>query len=171
MMFDDESFKSVGFLRYAREYFDCAKTLKELKSERFGFVFVPPKPALYCLIQSVELTVKAFLLYRGVSLDALGKKSLGHRQIKLYAEARKKGLPPQSNLRLSAIRLMQYANENHRLRYRGKAFFEQALTMQHWDEIEAYQIKLYNYVAQEIEPQFFTPVTPSEPVTASHGAD
>jgi hypothetical protein len=116
------------------------------------------------------LTLKAFLLFRGVPLDDLSKKSLGHRQIKLYAEAKRRGLPPQSNLRLSAIRLMEYANENERLRYRGKAMLEPALTMEQWDEIEAYQIKLYNYVASQITPQFFTPATPSGmPVTVHKG--
>ncbi|NJM44529.1 MAG: hypothetical protein HC858_12195 [Brachymonas sp.] len=149
----DPKLKAFAFLSYAQEYFNAAKHLKENCSARAALAFIPPKPALLCLVHSAELMLKSFLIFKGVSLNELRSKTLGHNQFKLYRKVRELGLPALSGLRLDGIRLILYANENHRLRYRSDSQdLERGFSMADWTVIEKFVLSLYRHVATVVYP-------------------
>ncbi|SKC56955.1 HEPN domain-containing protein [Pseudoxanthomonas indica] len=102
-----------GMLRYAHEYLRAARIVEENRNDEL----VPP---LYMLLgQSIELSLKAYLLARGASLRDL-RFSYGHDLRKLLDAALQKRidrLVPLQEFDLSTIRVLGDAYITHELRY------------------------------------------------------
>lgn len=81
-----------GFLKHAQEFWEASDLVRK-KAQGVSL------PAYFLLGRSIELSLKAFLLRRGVLLDELKKKKLGHNLDALLDEARKKGLEDHIMLR------------------------------------------------------------------------
>lgn len=74
----------MGMIRYAHEFMEAALAVDNQIGRKADFAIVAPIPALYLIGHSIELTLKAFLLQKGVTLKKL--RSLGHD---LHASLRK----------------------------------------------------------------------------------
>ena len=67
-------------------------------------------PAYYLLGHSIELSLKAFLLVRGISLDRLRSKNYGHDLVALLSEARRHRLGNEAPLKPRDIGVIQLLN-------------------------------------------------------------
>jgi len=83
MTFDPSRSTPAGYWRFAAEYFLAAQTVHK-SLPRLS------TPVLQLYGQSLELALKAFLLKRGASLEAVG--SLRHRLAEILRTARKRKL-------------------------------------------------------------------------------
>ena len=75
----------------ARDYLDAAKSLQPDP-------LTAPHPFWFCIFQSIELSLKAFLRGSGYSKEDLKDRGLGHRLSALYEAANLHGLKEVLNL-------------------------------------------------------------------------
>ncbi len=80
---------ALGLARYAHEFFEAAVVVDEEIGERPGFEIVAPIPALYLMGHAIELTLKAYLVHRGVSLK--GIRDLNHNLVACFQKAKELG--------------------------------------------------------------------------------
>lgn len=101
-----------GLLRYAEEYRRAAE-----------MVHADPKlrtPAFQLIGQSFELALKAFLLFKGVSLGELRSKALGHDLVALWKRADAEGIAHvyvYGDLAVGVIGLLNPHYVSHEFRY------------------------------------------------------
>lgn len=103
-----------GFLKHAQEFWAAA----DLVLNRSGEVSLP---AYFLLGRSIELSLKAFLLHKGIPVSELRKKRYGHNLRELLAEARARGIERFVELEAidaGVISLLSYDYEAKRLEYR-----------------------------------------------------
>lgn len=81
----------IGLARYAHEFYDAAIVVDDKMGTRPGYEMVPPVPVMYLTAHSIELILKAFLLFKGVSLTKL-KRKYGHDIEKAFTKANELGL-------------------------------------------------------------------------------
>jgi hypothetical protein len=67
----------IDFACFALEFFEAAQAVDNDVGMRPGYEIVPPVTVMYLTGHSIELSLKAFLLYQGVQLNDLRKK-YGH---------------------------------------------------------------------------------------------
>ena len=91
---EDDSTRTtpIGMARYAREYFDAALAVDNNIGTKKGYEIVAPIPVFYLTAHSIELILKSYLLFKGVELSALRRKSYGHNLNKCIKKANKLGL-------------------------------------------------------------------------------
>lgn len=78
-MHDDPSRTTpLGMIRYSHEFLEAAKIVDENIGNQPGFEIVAPIPAQYLVGHSIELSLKSFLLHRGISLRELRSGHYGH---------------------------------------------------------------------------------------------
>lgn len=103
-----------GFWRFAANYLLAARVVDgQIRDE--GQLFFP---ALQLYAISIELSLKAFLLQRGLTLDEL--KGLSHNLVKALALARRRklGLAVKLERReIAAIHALNLIYSTHQLRY------------------------------------------------------
>lgn len=103
-----------GFLKHAREFF-AAADLVLAKAQGVSL------SAYFLLGRSIELSLKAFLLHRGVNIAELRKKKLGHDLRALLNETCKRGLGDHIAFELiesGIIQLLAHDYADKRLEYR-----------------------------------------------------
>ena len=111
MTFDPSRSTPAGYWRFAAEYFLAAQTVHK-SLPRLS------TPVLQLYGQSLELALKAFLLKRGASLEAVG--SLRHRLAEILRTARKRKLGTRVKLTAHDLALVNLLSQNyaaHRFRY------------------------------------------------------
>jgi len=102
---------------YAKEFADAGKIV------RTNIGSTVSMPALFLFGQSTELSLKAFLLGRGISLDDLKNKPYGHNLKELLKEARRRRLGLEVKLKpvdLGVIGLLNYEYLPRRYQYSQK---------------------------------------------------
>jgi hypothetical protein len=82
---------ATGLLTYAKDFRDAALAADDKLGKRPGFELVAPVPVMYLAAHSIELSLKAFLLHKGDTLEKL--KSIGHDLKKAFKRAKSYGLP------------------------------------------------------------------------------
>ena len=103
-----------GFWRFAANYLLAARAVEPHLSENGQLFF----PLLQLYATSIELSIKAFLLQRGRTLDEV--KALGHRLSKALALARRHRMGRWVKLTRQeehAIRALDIIYSSHQLRY------------------------------------------------------
>lgn len=103
-----------GFLKHAQEFWAAADLVLN-KAEEVSL------PAYFLLGRSIELSLKAFLLHKGIPISELRKNRYGHNLRVLLAEARAKGIERFVELEAidaGVIGLLSYDYEAKRLEYR-----------------------------------------------------
>lgn len=104
-----------GFLKHAQEFWRAAKLVL---NDAEGVSL----PAYFLLGRSIELSLKAFLLHRGMAIsDLRSKKKYGHDLGKLLKRARDEGLEQHIQLQeidRGVIDLLAYDYAEKRLEYR-----------------------------------------------------
>jgi len=103
-----------GFLQHAQEFWAAA----DLVLNRAEGVSLP---AYFLLGRSIELSLKAFLLHKGMPISELRKKRYGHNLRALLAESRAQGIERFVELEAidaGVIDLLSYDYEAKRFEYR-----------------------------------------------------
>ena len=112
MLIDASRSTPMGFWRFSRDYLRAAKAVEGANDDRISY------PALYLYGLTIELSLKAFLLKRGYTLQKV--KGLSHRlhEIMLAAGSRRLGLEVKLSPRdVAAIRLLDTLYSSIELRY------------------------------------------------------
>lgn len=84
---DPKRTTSKGLARYACDFFEAALAVDDKLGLKLGNEIIAPIPVLYLSAQSIELGLKSFLVFKGVPLDDLPKRKLGHDLIKCLKKA------------------------------------------------------------------------------------
>lgn len=88
---DPERTTPMGMIRYGHEFLEAAFVVYAPAARLDPSMAMPPVPALYLLGHGLELTFKAFLLSKGVTLAHL-RKQLGHDLEKAFSASKEKEL-------------------------------------------------------------------------------
>jgi hypothetical protein len=103
-----------GFWQFAADYLLAARAVEVKIHEQRQLFF----PALQLYATSIELSLKAFLLYRGQTLDEV--RELSHNLTKTLALARRRKLGRSVKLdrrEVAAIQVLNITYSRHQLRY------------------------------------------------------
>jgi hypothetical protein len=106
---------ATGLWMFAESYRDAANLLAQRASE-----LRHQAPIYYLYAHSIELALKAALRAKGVTVEELSSKRLGHDLMKLLAECRNLRLTRRLRLgkrRESILSLLTELNRDHELRY------------------------------------------------------
>lgn len=101
----------IGLLRYAQEFLDCAIAADETVGMRPGYELFAPVPAMYLVGHSIELSLKSFLVSRGVPLKDLPTHKYGHNLMKIIKKAKELGLGSLLTLNTSEIAALEVLND------------------------------------------------------------
>ena len=83
----------IGLARYSSEFLEAALIADEKMGKRSGYEIIAPVPVMFLVDQSLELSLKAFLLSKGLSLKELrSKKYFGHDLHPLLRKAKELNL-------------------------------------------------------------------------------
>lgn len=120
----------VGFLLYASQFLDAARATERQK------YFSPVPYYLYC--RSIELSLKAFLLSKGVQRDNLKHRSLGHDLEKIWARACAFGIRDIVHVSLDQEACLKQANRYYRTK--GFEYFEVSLAVRGYKGLPALDV-------------------------------
>jgi hypothetical protein len=113
---------AMGFWRHAREFADAARAVRVADGSKLRMLL----PVLYLLGHSVELSLKAFLLGRGVPIGTLRSREYGHDLAALLKEARRRRLGnevPLQSRHLNVIQLLNYEYVAKKYEYRETGMY------------------------------------------------
>ncbi|HXG28769.1 MAG TPA: hypothetical protein VNJ47_07965 [Nevskiales bacterium] len=80
-----------GLIRYASEFYAAAVAVDDSLDKKQGYEIFAPVPVMFLAGQSIELSLKAFLLAKGIDLRAL-RLQYGHKLSSSLQRAKKLGL-------------------------------------------------------------------------------
>lgn len=78
---------ALGLARYSHEFLEAALAVDERIGREPGYEIVAPIPALYLVGHSIELSLKAYLLHKGQTLQTLRRYDHNLRKCLQAAEA------------------------------------------------------------------------------------
>jgi hypothetical protein len=81
----------TGLTRFAKEFHEAVTWKEKTRGSGPPHKIVAPAPAMYLIGHSIELSLKAFLLLRGISLRDV-RVTYGHNLGKTFAKAEQLGL-------------------------------------------------------------------------------
>lgn len=145
---DPERTTPMGMVRYGYEFLEAAFVVYERAAQLDSRMVMPPVPALYLLGHGLELTLKAFLLSKGVTLEHLRRK-LGHDLEKAFTTSKENGLDSllQSHeLEESVLTFLNVMYSAKELEY----IVTGAKTIPHYPLLQNFSIKLFDAVAASI---------------------
>ena len=135
-----------GLARYAKEYLEAAILVDAQMGKRKSFGHIQSPPAVFLLAHGLELTFKAFLLHKGMTVEVLGRRPFGHNLERLRREAKIYGLDELYSgkaAELRALIILDALNKRNQQRY-----IETGSTISlPWDEAEQYAVQLHQRVA------------------------
>lgn len=139
---------AIGLIRYAYEFLEAAMVVDETIGGQPGHEHVSPVPAYYLAMHSIELSLKAYMCSRGMTVDDLAKKEYGHNLRACYRKARELGLlgdieVDRSDLRAMVLLMKLNAGRAHALRYfeRGEKHYPS------WAMVEPLAVRLHQVVS------------------------
>ena|SRR5437667_697572 len=88
---DPERTTPVGLARYAAEFFEVALAADDKLGKREGYEIIAPIPVMFLVGQSIELALKAYLVFKGVELRTL-RRDYGHELHRSLRKAKELGL-------------------------------------------------------------------------------
>jgi len=147
---------SIGLARYAFEYIE-AGILVECNDQTP--THISPIPAYFLALHGVELTLKSFLLHKGLTAKELRGSKYGHDLHACNKKAKELGLHsvfkeyPSDD---KAMRLLVALNEHQGLRYIN-------IGMKHfplWSIVEPFAVRLHQSVALEVGYKSFNKTYP-----------
>lgn len=122
---------------------------------------VSPIPAYFLALHGIELSFKAFLRHKGVTLRELSSpKHFGHDLRRCYRKAKKFGLGEVLKMRADDMRAMLMLlalNEKQGLRYIHTGFKR----FPSWAIVEPFAVRLHQAVARQIGYRSFDISHPS----------
>ncbi len=148
-----------GLARYAYEYMDAAMIVDEAKGPQTLLSQASYTPAYYLAFHSIELSLKAYLLERGKSLEQLTKK-YRHDLQKLYDIAKEEGLLEvfkEDQQDVDALHLLIDLNAENQLRYLQTGFKRFPL----FSIVEPFGVRLHQAISESIGMRTFTHYYPN----------
>jgi len=113
MHFDCARTTPIGLSRYAEEFFDTAMAADDVVGMRTGYEFHAPVPVMYLVGHAIELSLKAFLAAKKVSLKELASRKYGHDLEKLFERATELGLDSIVEFEVDQIKGMKVTARNN----------------------------------------------------------
>jgi hypothetical protein len=101
----------AGLARYARDYFEAAIAADDILGMRPGYEIVAPAPVMFLVAHSIELALKAYLLFKGQSLDDL--KKLSHKLNDCWEAAKKEDIENHVKLEKDEIEVLNLIHDLH----------------------------------------------------------
>ncbi len=144
---DDDRTTAIGLTRFAYEYIEAAMLVDQAHGARPDFERASPIPAYFLALHGIELTFKAFLRHKGVTVrDLSSPKHFGHDLRRCYRKAKELGLLEVFKMRaddMRAMLLLLDLNEMQGLRYirTGLRHFPS------WAIVEPFAVRLHQSVA------------------------
>jgi hypothetical protein len=156
---DEDGYRTtaLGLARFAYEYIDAALLVDERHGQRKGFEHVSPVPAYFLAMHGIELTLKAFLRYKGVEPRALRSRELGHDIRACYRKAKELGLRDVFRMRaddLRAMILLLALNDFQGLRYIRTGYKR----FPSWAIVEPFAVRLHQAVAPLVGYRSFSKI-------------
>lgn len=140
---------AIGLARYAKEYLQAAIVVDEEMGRGKEYARISPTPAYFLLSHGLELTLKAYLRFAGLTVEELGARDLGHDLKALYAKACELGLTDLHQMTTEdaeAFEMLVELNEFHQLRYIQTG----VKTFPFWSVAEPLAIRLHQAVAPKV---------------------
>lgn len=139
---------AIGLARFAYEYIDAAILVDEAKGQVGLLSQASYTPAYFLALHGIELCLKAYLLHKGVDVEALGK-NYGHNLNKCLVESNARGLKTIFEMNdddRRAFELLIELNREQQLRYIQTGFKTYPL----WSIVEPLAVRLHQAVAKEV---------------------
>ncbi|UKV72875.1 hypothetical protein FOC29_03455 [Burkholderia vietnamiensis] len=153
---DEESrTTAVGLARYAYEYIEAAMLVDDRQTEKHLGAQISPVPAYFLAHHGIELTLKSYLRFRGVTVRDLRKKQFGHDLHACYRKSKELGLLglfKETDRDLNAMELLVNLNFEHGLRYIQTGMKQFPL----WSIVEPLAVRLHQAVAPAVGYHSFT---------------
>lgn len=116
---EEERITPVGLARYSYEYIEAANVVDETIGDKNPYLRISPVPAYYLAKHGIELILKSFLRFKGVSVEEL-RREFGHDLKRTLQKARELGL--DDHIRLSqkdndALDMLIALDDEQGLRY------------------------------------------------------
>ena len=109
----------IGLARYSAEFLEAALAADDKMGRKPGFDIVAPVPVMFLVGQSIELSLKSFLLFKGESLRRL-RTHYGHDLHRALRKAKEYGLlrdVPLSDDDVNIIELLDDLYSTKQLQY------------------------------------------------------
>jgi hypothetical protein len=138
----------MGMIRYAHEFIESALVVDEKIGNRRGYEIVAPIPALYLIGHAIELSLKAFLLSKGVDLKQI--KNLGHNLHDALRKAKELGLLENfkfNTVEESAFEMLNELYKTKQLEYIVTGYKQFPL----FGLVEGFAVRLFNSVSITVE--------------------
>ena len=139
---DEDRTTAIGLARYAYDYLHAAMVVETSDPTPSH---ISPVPAYFLALHGIELTLKAFLRHKGVSVKDLQKK-FGHDLHACHRKAKELGLNDVFNERpvdADARRMLVGLNDQQGLRYIKTGMKHFPL----WSIVEPLAVRLHQAVA------------------------
>lgn len=151
---NDERTTAQGLARYAYEYMDAALIVDEVKGAQTMLSQASYTPAYYLAFHSIELSLKAYLLKRGVTLKQL-TKTYGHDLQRLYDEAKNEHLLndfKEDQRDVDALHLLIDLNADNQLRYLQTGY----KTFPLFSIVEPFGVRLHQAISKSVGMRTFS---------------
>lgn len=142
---DPDRTTPIGLVRYAHEFLLGALAVNDKFADDSRYQRIPPIPALYLAGHSLELSLKAYLAYRGVPLKTL-RREYGHELHGALRKAKELGLGDSVTLdgaEEAAVEILDDLYSTKQLEY----IVTGAKVYPVWGLIETSGVKVFNAVA------------------------
>jgi hypothetical protein len=143
---DEDRTTAIGLARYAHEYIDAAMLVERNDPTP---THISPIPAYFLIQHGIELTLKAYLRHKGLTVKELRGGKYGHDLHACHKMAKQLGLNSVFNERPSdadAMRMLVGLNEHQGLRYIKTGLKHFPL----WSLVGPLAVRLHQAVALEI---------------------
>ncbi|MBP6279093.1 MAG: hypothetical protein KA388_04965 [Rhodocyclaceae bacterium] len=149
---DEERTTAIGLARYAFEYIEAAMLVER---EDPTPTHISPIPAYFLALHGIELTLKAYLRHKGVTVKDLRGLKYGHDLHACHRKAKELGLLLIFNEQPSdadAMQMLVGLNEHQGLRYIKTGMKQFPL----WSLVEPLAVRLHQAVALEVGYKSFS---------------
>ena len=149
---DEERTTAIGLARYSYEYIEAAMLVERNDPTP---THISPIPAYFLALHGIELTLKAYLRHKGLTVKELRGLKYGHDLHACYRKAKELGLlsifkelPTDAD----AMRMLVGLNEHQGLRYIKTGMKHFPL----WSMVEPLAVRLHQAVAPEVGYKSFS---------------
>lgn len=150
----EERTTARGLSTFAERYIEAAMIVDEKQGKRTWLKTTSSIPAYFLAAHGVELTFKAFLRHKGMTVAELRHPEVGHDLRQLFRKSKEYGLLDIFRMRASDMRallLLVQMNEYQGLRYIRSG----AKVFPEWKIVEPFAVRLHQAVAYVVGMRSF----------------
>lgn len=143
----------MSLLFYAREFLECGHAADGLHGGRQGYEVHAPIPAIYMLGHSIELSLKAFLIERGVPVKCLSKKPFGHDLLYCYGQVVQLGFDARCLLNARDLNTLTVLNKLYRAK-KLEYFYSGQKQLPIYGELERIAVHFYAAMCRHFDTDY-----------------